>query len=87
VKLLDKPERRLETCSIGRGRRPRRDARPAIDNAPSAGATICQHYMENTLSVALNLLLEKFVDYLNTLDEKAAGEILKTVRERVPHAP
>jgi hypothetical protein len=43
--------------------------------------------MENALSVALNVLLEKFVDYLNTVDEKAAVEILKTVRERVPHAP
>jgi hypothetical protein len=39
--------------------------------------------MENALSVALSVLLEKFVDYLNTLDEKATGEILKTVRERV----
>ena len=27
--------------------------------------------MENALSVALSVLLEKFVDYLNTLDEKA----------------
>jgi hypothetical protein len=34
--------------------------------------------MENALSVALSVLLEKFVDYLNTLDEKATGEILKT---------
>jgi hypothetical protein len=82
MKVLDKPERRLEMRTDWPEGRPRREARRPSDNAPSARATICQHYMENTLSV-VDVLLEKFVDYLNTLDEKATGEILKTVRERV----
>ena len=48
---------------------------------------ICQDYMEKTVSIEPEVFVDKFVDYLNTLDKKAAGEILKTVRERVQHAP
>jgi hypothetical protein len=78
MKLLDKPEHRL----AGGAGQVVRHCGPSSPRAPGRRSV---NTIENALSVALNVLLEKFV--ATTVDEEAAVEILKTVRERVLHAP
>jgi hypothetical protein len=48
--------------------------------------TICQDYMRRAATVVPEVFVEMLAEHLNTLDEDAAGEFIKAIRERVRHA-
>lgn len=54
-------------------------------NNSSALEVICRDYMETAVTLMPEALVGMFVEYLNTLDKTAAGEIMNAVRERVKH--
>ena len=56
------------------------------DNDSAALEAICRDYMETAVTLTTEVLLGMFVEHLNSLDKKAAGEVIETVRERVKHA-